>query len=479
MTTLAPSSVANPLDSVTTHPGSRARTRQHISVVTEAGRRAGAYLATTRDRRVSPDANAVAALEQFRVPLPERGRDPHDVLRMLDNVGSPATMAQHTGRFFGWVNGGLDPAAHGAAILAGAWDQNLGVFQMSPTGAVLDEVAGQWVVDALGLPPQSVASFTSGATLANLTGVLTARHALYSRLGWDVDRNGLAGAPRLRVIVGEEAHASALKALRLAGFGSATIERVPTDRNGAIRADAFPQDTDAATLVLLQAGNVNTGHSDPFEDVIPGVRERGGWVHVDGAFGLWAAASPRLRHLVAGVEQADSWATDAHKWLNAPYDSGIVIVRDQSALVAAMSVDAPYLQHGEVAPAMNRGIQMSQRARGVETWAMLASHGREGLAGLIDRSVDHAQRAGRMLADAGARIPHEVVLNQVLVQWDSDEVTERVAATVQAEGVAWAGLTTWRGARAIRISVSDAATTAQDIDLLVDALGRAAAECAV
>lgn len=456
-----------PLERVHTSPVGLAHTRERIGLFTEAARRAGSYVAAAGDRAVAPGADAVAALSAFRRPLPDAPRAAREVLAELDAFGSPATIVTTHGRHFGFVTGGTDPAASAAAILAGAWDQNPGA--LSPVAETLDAVACGWVIEALGLPHNAVASFNGGATVANLTGIIAARDALLARVGWDVGERGLAGAPRLRVIVGEEAHVSVLKALRLAGVGREQVERVPTDGNGAVDAAAFPTDTDALTLVLLQAGNVNTGASDPFGAIIPGVRERGGWVHVDGAFGLWAAASPRLRSLVAGVELADSWATDGHKWLNLPYDSGIVIVRDGADLARAMAADAPYLP-ADPRALRSRGIQISQRARGVEAWAMFASHGRSGLAELIDRSCAYAARLAAALDGAGAEILAPVVLNQVLVAFGSDTETDAVVTAVQQQGVIWAGGTTWHGRRAMRLSVSDAATTRDDIDAAAAAI---------
>ncbi|MGH2900763.1 MAG: pyridoxal phosphate-dependent decarboxylase family protein, partial [Solirubrobacteraceae bacterium] len=303
-----------------------------MTLLADAARRAAAYLAGQDARAVTPTPEAVRKLAQLRRPFPETGAAPEEVLAELDAVGSPAAMVTTNGRYFGFVNGGTDPAAHAASVLAGAWDQNVALPVMSPIGAALDEVAAAWVVEALHLPEAAVASFCAGATVANLTCVITARDALLARAGWDVSARGLWGAPRLRVVMGDEVHISALKALRLAGFGLDSMERVPTDALGRVRAEAFPADTDDKTLVILQAGNVNTGYSDPFAEIVPVVRERGGWVHVDGAFGLWAAASPAKRALVEGVALADSWAADCHKWLNTPYDTGVAIARSRADL---------------------------------------------------------------------------------------------------------------------------------------------------
>ena len=461
-----------PMDRVHSNPISRDRTRQRLAVITEAARRSGSYVANASYRSVAPSADAIAGLDAFRRPLQDAPIEPREVLAELDTFGSPATVVSTHGRYFGFVNGGIDPAAHAAAILAGTWDQNAAMPSQSPVAATLEDVAGAWIVDALGLPSSAVASFCAGATVANLTAIIAARDALYAKQGWDVARDGLAGAPALRIVLGAEAHASVYKSLRLAGFGAAQIEHVPTDDTGAIRADAFPTDTDDGTLVILQAGNVNTGASDPFADIIPGVRERGGWVHIDGAFGLWAAASPTRRHLVDGSELADSWTTDAHKWLNVGYDSGIVIVRDLDALVRAMSIEAAYLATDGSPPAMNRGIQISQRARGIETWAMLASHGRDGLADLIDRTCDLATQFANELSAGGVEVLCTPILNQVLVAFGDAQETDSVIAAVQREGTLWAGASEWDGRRAMRLSVSDAATTPDDIHACAQAVLR-------
>ena len=459
------------------HPAALDRLRTRIALTTEAARRAGGYIAAMPHRPIAPSAEAVAALDAFRIALPDEPRDPRDVLRQLDELGSPATTVQAAGRYFGYVNGGVEPAAAAASILAGAWDQNAALPVQSPVASVLDEVAAGWIVDLLGLPADAVATFTSGATLANFTGIVAARDALLARAGWSVEERGLIGAPPIRVVVGEDVHISALKSLRLAGLATGLVERVPSDATGAIRADLFPDDVDALTLVLLQAGNVTTGASDPFDEIIPAARERGAWVHVDGAFGMWAAASPTRRHLVTGVENADSWATDAHKWLNAPYDSGIVIVRDRADLYRAMAMHAPYLATTDPRPLMHLSPHMSQRARGVETWALLAARGRHGIAQLVDTSCDMATRFAQRLADAGVEVVVPPVLNQVPVAFGTtpgargdDTITDAVIAAIQADGTMWAGSSLWRGQRVLRLSVSDAATTPDDIDASVEAI---------
>jgi len=460
------------LDRVHTNPTSNARIRERIAVTTEAARRANSYIANAPHRPIAPSADAIAGLDVFRRPLQDAPIAAREVLAELDAFGSPATVVQNHGRYFGFVNGGVEPAAAGAAILATAWDQNPGLAAASPAAAVIDEVAASWVLDLLDMPEGTVATFTSGATLANFTGIVAARDALLARAGWNVNERGIFGAPRIRVIVGDEVHASALKSLRMAGFGPGEVERVPTDASGRVLASEFPTDTDALTLVLLQAGNVNTGGSDPFAQIIPGVRERGGWVHVDGAFGLWAAASSARRHLVEGVQLADSWATDAHKWLNAPYDSGIIIVREDADLRRAMKIEAPYVRTDEPRPLIHLTPHMSQRARGVETWALLAALGRDGVAALIDRTSDLAADFASRLVEGGAELLAPVVLNQALIAFGDDATTDAVITAVQAEGTMWAGGTVWHGRHAMRISVSDAATTGDDVAASASAMLR-------
>jgi glutamate/tyrosine decarboxylase-like PLP-dependent enzyme len=314
----------------------------------------------------------------------------------------------------------------------------------------------------LGLASDATATFCAGATVANLTCVLAARDALLHRAGWDTLRQGLTGAPALRVVTTAEVHVSALKALHMAGIGTEAITLVPTDSAGRLQAEVFPE-VDDRTIVLLQAGNVNTGHSDPFAELIPRARAAGAWVHVDGAFGLWAAASDRRRELVAGVELADSWATDAHKWLNAPYDSGIAICAREEDLRRSFAADAAYLMGDSGRVLMHLGVQMSQRARGVETWAILAARGRSGIANLVDGTCDLASEFAALLEAEGVQVLAPVVLNQALVHFDDDATTDAVIAAVQRDGTCWAGGTTWQGRRAMRLSVSDVATAPADI----------------
>lgn len=435
-------------------------------VLADAARRAAAYRRAAPDRPVAPGPAELAALTAFDAPLPQEPTAAAAVLEQLDRVGSPATVVSNGGRYFGFVTGGTDLAAEAAAILAGAWDQNVALPVMSPVAAQLDAVAARWVCELLGLPAGATATFCGGASVANLSGILAGRDALLARLGWDVGEQGLWGAPLLRVVTGTEAHVSVHKALRLAGFGRRQVVEVETDEAGRVRADRMPA-LDERTLVVLQAGNVNTGASDPFDPVVGRAHDGGAWVHVDGAFGLWAAVSPRLRQQLAGVEGADSWATDAHKWLNVPYDAGIAICARQEDLQRVFAADAAYLVAGAARAPMHLSVQMSQRARGVETWAALLANGRRGIEELVERCCALARRFADALAAAHAEIVAPVVLNQVLVRFGDDATTDAVIAAVQAGGRCWAGGTTWQGRRAMRLSVCDVAITGADVDAAV------------
>lgn len=436
----------------------------------DAARRASAYLASLDARPVFPTDTALAGLSRFDEPLPAGPTDPAEVLRLLDEAGSPTTVATAGGRYFGFVIGGSLPATVAANWLAGAWDQNAGAHALAPSCARLEEVASGWLLDVLGLPAGSGVGFVTGATAANTSALAAARHALLQRSGWDVEAQGLFGAPPVTVVVGDEVHVSLLKALAVLGFGRERVVRVPVDDQGRMRADALPP-MDERTLLCLQAGNVNTGAFDPAAEIIPAAREAGvGWVHVDGAFGLWAKAAPERAHLAQGFAEADSWGTDAHKWLNVPYDSGLVVCRDPLALRAAMAVSASYLTLGDRWEPFTHTPEMSRRARGVEVWAALRSLGRSGVAALVERCCRHAARFANGLTAAGCTVLNDVVLNQVLVSFGDAETTERVIAGVQQEGTCWCGGTVWHGHTAMRISVSSWATTKDDVERSLDAI---------
>ncbi|HWG00807.1 MAG TPA: pyridoxal-dependent decarboxylase [Trebonia sp.] len=433
------------------------------ALLTEAGWRARGYLAGIGDRAVAPSPHAVAGLGRLDFPLPGGGLDPAAVLRLLDEAGSPATVASAGPRYFGFVTGGALPVAVAATWLLAAWDQNAALSVMSPAAARLDDVALRWVTELLGLPAGAGGGFVTGATMANVTCLAAARDAVLTAAGWDAAADGLVGAPPVQVVAGAEAHASVVKALGLVGLGRDRALRLPVDDQGRIIAAGLPELTGPA-IVCLQAGNVNSGASDPFGPLIEWARAQGAWVHVDGAFGLWAAAAPGLAGEVAGVAGADSWATDAHKWLNTTYDCGIALVRDPGALRAAMRADAAYLPAGEARAPMLFTPQSSQRARGAEVWAVLAALGRDGLAELLERHVGLARRMAARLAAGGVEIRNEVRLNQVVAGFGDDEQTDAVIAAVQRGGTCWCGPTTWHGRRAMRISVSNWATTEDDVE---------------
>ena len=438
-----------------------------------AAQRAGRYLDELRERRVSPSPEAVRALDAFCEPFPSGPSPAADVIAMLDDLGSPATVAMAGPRFFGFVIGGSMPAALAANWLAGAWDQNAGLFVASPIGAVLEEVSLSWLLDILGLPAGCGGAFVTGATVANFTALAAARHAVLHGAGWDVEAHGLFGAPPVQVVVGEEVHPSVIKSLGMLGMGRERVVRVPVDRQGRLRIDAFPE-LAGPTIVCVQAGNVNTGAFDPAAEVCRRARASGAWVHVDGAFGLWAGASPAYAHLATGTGAADSWATDAHKWLNVPYDSGLAFVRDPENLRAAMSITAAYLPQGDHREPSQFVPELSRRARGVEVWAALKNLGRSGLAELIERCCRCAARFAAGLTAAGFEVLNEVVLNQVLVRFGSPEVTQRIIAELQQDGTCWCGGTVWQGHTAMRISVSSWATTEEDVDRCLEAIVRTA-----
>lgn len=443
------------------------------ALLNEVASRAAQYLEDLRDRRVAPSEQAIEQLSELDQPLPDAPASPEAVLEILDRIGSPATVATAGGRYFGFVIGGSLPAALAANWLAGAWDQNAGLFVATPTATFLEEVSLRWLLDVLQLPSECGGGFVTGATLANFTALAAARHAVLEQAGWDVEANGLFGAPPITAVVGAEAHPSVIKALRLLGLGGSRVITVPVDSQGRMRAEALPRIKPPA-IVCIQAGNVNTGAFDPAERICALAHQAGAWVHVDGAFGLWAAASPRYAHLTSGVAEADSWATDAHKWLNVPYDSGLAFVRSAQHLGRAMSVTAAYLPQGAHREPSQFTPELSRRARGVEIWAALRSLGKSGLAELIERTCRHALHFAHLLSANGHEILNEVVLNQVLVSFGSAEKTRRVIERIQNDGTCWCGETVWQGRVAMRISVSSWATTEEDVERSLAAMLRLA-----
>ena len=450
------------------------RADQRARALATATAAATEYLSGVDRRPVAPDRTMRDGLAALGGPLPEGACDAAEVVRLLAENASPGTVASAGPRYFGFVTGGTLPAALGAGVLAAAWDQNAGLAIMSPAAAALEEIASNWILAILGLPPMAAVGFTTGATMGNLAALAAARHALLARAGWNVEEDGLFGAPPIAVIVGEEVHVSLLKALSLLGLGRARIVRVPVDRQGRMRADRLPAIAGPA-IVCLQAGNVNTGAFDPLAELCERAHAKGAWVHVDGAFGLWALASPAYAELAAGARFADSWATDAHKWLNVSYDSGLAIVRDAATLRAAMAATAAYLAAGDGRDGLALAPEMSRRARGIEVWAALRSLGRRGVGELVERCCGLARRFAEGLSEAGFEILNHVVLNQVLVAFGDAEHTTQVIAAVQREGTCWCGGTVWQGRHAMRISVSSWLTTEADVDMSIAAIVRTAA----
>ena len=451
-----------------THPDTeKALERAHALATT--------WLGSLDDRPVPARAGADAVADALGRDLPDEPTAAADVVDLLAEAVEPGLVAMPSGRFFGFVIGGSHPAALAADWLVGAWDQNAVLRQVTPGVAAVEEVAGTWLLDLLGLPPGSGVGFATGATTANFTGIASGRDALLRAAGWDVAR-GLAGGPAVRVLAGRERHDSIDLALRYAGLPSP--ELVDVDDQGRVRpealADALRAGSGGPTLVLLQAGNLHSGASDPFDACVPLAHEHGAWVHVDGAFGLWAAAAPTYRYLTAGVESADSWATDAHKTLNVPYDCGVVVVRDPAALTASMSVHGDYLIQ-EAGDPFGRVPEMSRRARGVPVWAALRSLGRSGVAEMVERMGRHARTFAEAIATIdGAQVVNDVVFTQVCATFGDDERTRAVVERMLADGTAWTSGSRWRDRAVLRISVSNAGTTDDDVARSIEALRRAA-----
>jgi glutamate/tyrosine decarboxylase-like PLP-dependent enzyme len=455
------------------------------SLLNDATAHAAVFLEELPVRRVAPTATAEALREELGGPLPDSPRDPRQVIADLARAAEPGLMATPGGRFFGFVIGGSLPAALAADWLTSAWDQNAGLYVAAPAASVIEEVCGTWLIELFGLPQKVSYGFVTGCQMANFTALAAARHSVLEAVGWDVEADGLVGAPPIRIIAGEERHVTIDRALRFLGLGTANLRTVPADGRGRMRADALSAalaEVSGPTIVCAQAGNVNTGAVDPLRSICEAAHEVGAWVHVDGAFGMWAAATPSLRHLVEGIERADSWATDAHKWLNVPYDSGLVFCAHPATHRVAMGSHASYLVHseGRERDELDWNPEASRRARGFPVYAAIRSLGRSGVADLVDRCCAHARRFAEALAqEPGVEVLNEVVLNQVLVRFldaggDHDARTRAVVKAVQDDGTCWLGGTTWQGKAAMRISVSNWSTTTEDIDRSVEAILRAA-----
>lgn len=437
--------------------------------------RAARYLATLPERPVTPSREALAAIADFPEALPNDGASPETVVALLDQIGSPASIANAGPRFFGFVTGGATPASLAANWLASAWDQNAAMEAVTPAVARLEELSRRWLLDILGLPPASGAAFVTGATVANFTALAAARHAILARENWNVEAAGLFGAPDVNVIVSKETHPSVFKSLGLLGFGRDRVTAVPTDSLGQMQLDKLVL-TDAPTIICAQVGNVNTGGSDPVGEIAKRIAGSNAWLHVDGAFGLWLRASERLGANLNGIEHADSWATDAHKWLNVPYDSGVAFVKDAQALKQAMAISAAYLPlEGSVRNPSDFTPELSRRARGVEIWAAVSELGKTGIGAMVERHCDQARRFADGLAEAGYDILCPVTMNQVLVSFGSTAENRRVIEAIQEEGTCWCGITKWQSQTAMRISVCNHMTSDDDVELSLAAILRVAA----
>jgi glutamate/tyrosine decarboxylase-like PLP-dependent enzyme len=440
------------------------------------------FLDSLDSRPVFPRASVDELRASLRVPLQDAPLEPEQVIEELAAAADPGLVAMASGRYFGFVIGGGLPAALAADWLTSAWDQNAGLYVGGPSASIVEQVVREWVCDLLGLPPDASIGFVTGTQMGSVTALAAARFRVLERVGWDVGRDGLAGAPRVRVVVGEKRHVTIDRALRLLGLGAPTS--VAADTEGRMDALALRAALEGAggapTIVCAQAGEVNTGAFDAFDEIAAACADHGAWLHVDGAFGLWAASSPRLRELVRGVDRADSWITDAHKWLNVPYDSALVLCRDAEAHRAAMTVSASYLIQDDgrvVRDQVDWVPEFSRRARGFAVYAALRSLGRNGLAELVERTCECAQRfAAGIAALPGVELLNDVVLNQVLFRFATDEQTDDVLNRVQDAGAVWMSGTVWDGHRAIRVSVSNWQTTGDEIELALAAFRAAVQE---
>ena len=441
-----------------------------------AHRAASSWLGSLADRPVPPQATAAEVALRLGANLPDGPSDPASVVQLLADACTPGLTAMPGGRFYGFVIGGTHPAALATDWLVSAWDQNCGLRGMTPAHTAVEDIATTWLVDLLGLPAGCAIGYVTGATTANVTGLATGRDAVLRRSGWDVPRDGLSGGPRVRVLVGAERHDTIDLALRYLGLGAP--EQVAADEQGRLRVDDLRRQLETGpegpTMVLLQAGNVHSGAFDPLAEAIAVAHRHGAWVHVDGAFGLWAAASPRHRHLVAGHEAADSWATDAHKTLNVPYDCGLVVVREPEDLRAAMGVEGPYLilEHAGRLEPSDKVLELSRRGRAFPVWAVLRSLGRTGVADLVDGLCRHATTFADGLADLGATVRNDVVFTQVCADFGDDARTDAVIDRLLTDGTTWMTGSTWHGRRVLRVAVSNWSTTDDDVTRSLEAVRR-------
>ena len=421
------------------------------------------YMETVVNRPVFPSDEVLENLNIFYEPLPESPSSGAEILEMLHKYGSPATVAQTGGRYFGFVNGGTIPEAQASQWLTAAWDQNAALYLMSPIASFHQTICQRWLIELFELPQQCVAGLLSGSSAATLCGLAAARYSILKKQGWDVNADGLSGAPRIRVVLGEQAHSSVIKALSILGFGRNQLELAAADEQGRMRIESLPQ-LDDRTMLIAQAGNVNTGAFDDLDSIADFANEAGAWLHVDGAFGLWCAASQSRKYLTKGIEKADSWSVDGHKTLNAPYDCGIILCRHPQSLAMAMQASGSYIHYSNNRDGMSYVPEMSRRARSVELWATLKALGKTGIEELVDSLHRYAGQFGDELRTKGFKILNEVVFNQVLVACDTDEETSATLKNIQKSGLCWCGGASWQGQQVIRISVCSWRTSQADIE---------------
>jgi glutamate/tyrosine decarboxylase-like PLP-dependent enzyme len=455
---------------------SRVADREHLPLLLDKARQfAAQYIDGLDERPVFPGETSLRAMRAMVEPLPENPSDPFLVLDQLQEIGTPAVVSQTGGRYFGFVNGGILPVGLAARWMADVWDQNTAHYVMSPINSQLEEICERWIVSLLDFPEGTAAGFVSGTTIANFSGLCAGRNELLRRRGWDVCSKGLYGAPKIRVVAGADAHAAVHKSISMLGLGSENVELVPVDDQGRMRADRMPK-LEAAALVITQAGNVNSGAIDPIGQICEHAHALGSWVHVDGAFGLWARVLPSMCKSCDGIEMADSWSVDAHKTLNVPYDSGVILCRHREALMNAFKASASYFQWSDHRDSMNFRPSMSARARVIELWAVLKTLGRGGVRRLIEQLCENARSFARVLSQQGFQIHNDVVFNQVLASCDDDALTRATLQNIQSSGECWCGGSTWRGRAVIRISVCDWATTPKEIERSVRAFVNARAK---
>lgn len=447
----------------------------YADLLRDASDRSIHYLESLSHRAAYPSGEAVRRLKELAAKLPSHPTDPFEVLRLLDEVGSPATVASAGGRYFGYVIGGSHPAALAANWLSSAWDQNAVFEATSPLGAFIEKVALEWILDVLALPPDWCGGFVTGTTMGHVAALAAARHSVLADVGWDVERRGLQGAPTVNVIVGAETHTTLFKALRIIGLGTEHVVTVPTDSQGRMIASKIPR-LSGPVILCAQHGNVNSGAFDPLPEILEVARPAGAWVHVDAAFGLWVRAAPERAHLAPGLDQVDSCSADLHKWLNVPYDNGLVLVRasGRDSLRSAMAIDAAYLPDEKSRDPGRYTPESSRRARGVDVWATLLSLGRSGTADLVERTCRFARQFGDSIRAMGYEILNEVESNQVVVAFGNDAATRAVVAAIQSDGTCYCSGTTWHGRAAMRISVCSWATTQDDVERSLAAIERLA-----